>query len=407
MALFRRAKTTCPACGKEKRRDLGERHKGKTVKATCSCGHGLTLPVDPSWWISFRDGEGKYKRRRIGPDRRAARRVLDKVRTEVAEGVYVDRRATCNTTLAELRDGWLAHIKPERSEINHKGEASHWAPLIRLLGASTLADKITENTLEGYRRDRLEEGVKVATTNRELAVLSSAMSWAVRRGLLHKRPRFDFQNPRNERMRFLTKDEARRLLLACPDEIRGFVQGALYTGCRRGELLKMRWEWVDLRTGLISLPATATKNKEPRHVPISAGMRDVLVEARDRATKGCPHVFQHDGQPLDGMRLYRVFYKACAKAGITDLHIHDLRHTAASWMVQAGVGLYEVAMILGHKNIKQTQRYAHLAPDHLRSAIAHVDLSTGAAPKPPAVGGDHQVNTGQIVKLRSKAGSGG
>jgi integrase len=358
--------------------------------------------VDAGWWISYRDPEGKYRRRKIGPDRRAAGRVLAKVQTELAEGSYIDRRASCNTTLAELRDGWLAHIKPERSEVNYNNERTRWPSLIRLLGESTRADKISETTLERYRRRRVAEGMKPASINRELGALSSTMSWAVRHKLLQKRPRFDFQNPRNERLRFLSKDEARRLLLACPDEIRGFVQAALATGCRRGELLKMRWSWVDLRTGMIGLPATATKNKTARHVPVSDDMREVLLEARERAVPGCPFVLQKAGEPIKVSRLQAMFKTACEKAGISDLHIHDLRHTAASWMVQAGVDLYSVALVLGHKSIRMTQRYAHLAPDHLQAAIQAVNFTTDARPTPGADPG-HQVNTGRVVKMRSKA----
>ena len=91
MGLFRRAKGICPVCEKEKRADVGLKHpKAKSWNLTCTCGKKLTVPVEPDWWISFRDLEGRYRRRKIGPDKQAAERILAKVKVEIAEDRYID-----------------------------------------------------------------------------------------------------------------------------------------------------------------------------------------------------------------------------------------------------------------------------------------------------------------------------
>ena len=111
MGLFRRAKGVCPVCGKKKQADVGEKYpKTKKWSLTCNaCGMKFTVKVDPAWWICFRDDNGRLRRRKIGQGKRAAGRVLSKVRVEIAEGRYIDRKETCKVTLGELKDRYTEH----------------------------------------------------------------------------------------------------------------------------------------------------------------------------------------------------------------------------------------------------------------------------------------------------------
>jgi integrase len=93
-------------------------------------------------------------------------------------------------------------------------------------------------------------------------------------------------NPHNERERFLSKKEAKRLISYCPPTIRPFIQAALFTGMRRGELLQMEWSWVDLKNRMITIPPTATKTGRRRHVPISDNMHQVLKDLRVQSVEG-------------------------------------------------------------------------------------------------------------------------
>lgn len=99
-----------------------------------------------------------------------------------------------------------------------------------------LIDKIEERDIDAYRRKREGDGVAIATINRELSNLSGALSWAVKNGIIDKKPFVNMPNPHNERERFLSKEEAARLLSFCPATIQPIVQAALFIGMRRGEI---------------------------------------------------------------------------------------------------------------------------------------------------------------------------
>lgn len=398
MGLFRRAKGICPSCGKEKRAEKAQ-PKAQEIEVTCRCGITFRIPIGSDWWIAYRDPDGRYVRRRIGPSKRAAERIFRKVKTELVEGQYVDRRAKCKVTLGELVSKYKEHVKPLRKQYNFEREVSAMNHLVEEIGAGQPIANIEEKEIEAYRAAR--KGASVATINRELAILSASLTWAIKQRWIRTRPRFTLPNPRNTRTRFLTKDEARQLIEACPDGLRPFVQTALFTGMRRGEILAMEWSWIDLHRSMIDIPGTATKNGEGRHVPIIPSMRRVLEEARDRAMVDCPFVFPASGRKTTFWAFGSAWRQTIKKLGIVDLRFHDLRHTFASWLVQAGESLYTVAAILGHKDLKMTQRYSHLAPGHLQAAAEHANLDLEIEPAEDAI----RANTGQIIDFPSAAKS--
>ena len=146
------------------------------------------------------------------------------------------------------------------------------------------------------------------------------------------------------------------------------METALLTGMRRGELLSLKWEQI--RNGFIYL--TETKSGKARQIPINDRLAEVLKEVRRGNQLKSPFVFC-DSQ---GRRFYHVrrsFVSACRRAGIEAFRFHDLRHTCASHLVMAGVDLTTVKELLGHKDIKTTLRYAHLAPSHKVKAVDILD----------------------------------
>ncbi|MBF8274883.1 MAG: hypothetical protein HW380_3988 [Magnetococcales bacterium] len=140
-------------------------------------------------------------------------------------------------------------------------------------------------------------------------------------------------------------------------------------------MTKLEWKRVDLNQGLIHLAPENTKSGKRRSIPINEGARRALLSRANFRTTHCPNspwVFTHkDGQRVQSVK--RSFKTACRRAGIEDFHIHDLRHTCAAWLVSAGVPLPEVRDLLGHSSITMTERYAHLAPENVRSAVARLD----------------------------------
>ena len=167
-----------------------------------------------------------------------------------------------------------------------------------------------------------------------------------------------------------TTDEAqiRALLSACKKSrnatLGDLVEFSLFTGVRRGEALGLTWDRVDRARGVIRLELT--KSGRRREVPLSSNADAVLARRWTPEAKG--YVF--------GSRNWNSFRSAwesaLAAAGIEDLRFHDLRHTFASWLIQRGRTLREVQEALGHQTT-MTMRYSHLAPDHLRAAVAVLD----------------------------------
>lgn len=137
---------------------------------------------------------------------------------------------------------------------------------------------------------------------------------------------------------------------------------------RRGEILSLTWDHVNLTHGVIRL--THTKNGGVREIPINETVRSVLAGLRTRID--VPWVF-HDEVENKFKDTRKRFEAACKRIRLLNFHFHDLRHTFASWLVMAGVSLATVSELMGHKSISMTMRYAHLSPAHKAEAVCSLD----------------------------------
>ena len=154
--------------------------------------------------------------------------------------------------------------------------------------------------------------------------------------------------------------------------LREIITFALNTGMRQGEILSLRWPSVDLfRRALV---VERSKNGEKRTVPLNEAVMELLKEksrVRSLTTDLVFHSGAHTAIDLGNLR--RAFGVAIKKARIEDFHFHDLRHTFATRLVQAGVDVYKVQRLLGHKTPTMTQRYAHHSTESLRDGVEVLD----------------------------------
>ena len=173
----------------------------------------------------------------------------------------------------------------------------------------------------------------------------------------------------NARERYLTETEAGRLQRAAASSVNRqlkFIVGLLLlTGSRKMELLRAKWEHIDLERRSWHIPTT--KTGKPRHVPLSQSAMDI-IEKLPRWDK-CPWLLPNPETLLPYTDIKRVWDTARDEAGLPGLRLHDLRHSAASFMINAGIDLYAVGRILGHADHQSTQRYSHLANDTLMRAV--------------------------------------
>jgi len=214
------------------------------------------------------------------------------------------------------------------------------------------------------------------TINRHFTFLRRVFMLAIKDGKLTRNPVSGIKFfPEERRTRFLTDQELSQLEKIMPPEAWKLVVFAVETGLRREEQFRLRWDQIDLETGIVTIPLP--KGGKTRHVPLSDGAKAIL-RSLDSFLRS-PWVFPGPKTPLQPWN-EQSFVNHCytpylKKAGIHGACWHTLRHTAASRRVMAGVDLVSVKEILGHRDIQTTLRYSHLSPGHLREAVNRGSLA--------------------------------
>ena len=245
-------------------------------------------------------------------------------------------------------------------------------------GGRTLAE-ITPRLIVEYKNRRYAAGLKPASINRELANLKKAFNLAVREWeWCSENPvsRVSMERENNKRDRWLSVEEEARLLQNCAGWLHDLVTFALHTGMRMGEILELSWRGVDFTRRTVTV--FRSKNGERRTIPVNQTVLAVLrKKAKVRSLQTdlvfCSKVFTR----LESGHLRRSFRLALQKSRIEDFHFHDLRHTFATRLVQAGVDIYKVQRLLGHRSPIMTQRYAHHYPESLRDGVEILDRAAG------------------------------
>jgi len=234
---------------------------------------------------------------------------------------------------------------------------------------------LKQSDFRAYRKRRLSQGAADSTIDKELRTLSAAATHARQNWNWPIQPLRVQIEKREGRIRWIKKAEARKLIKAAKDGNQGkagylanFIILALNTGMRHRELLNLEWSRVDLHHNLIYLGPVDQKGKRHSSVPLNAASRRALKRQLGQHNK---YVFVYKAgegaRKIQSVR--KSFATACRNTGLQDFHVHDLRHTFVSWMVQSGVPLRTVSEAARHKSIETTMKYAHLAPEHVRDAV--------------------------------------
>lgn len=272
-------------------------------------------------------------------------------------------------------DKFMAEHAPTVSENTQRSYTTSLKFLLPHFGDSNLIS-ISPKMISRYKVSRKVDGVKPATVNRELAMLSKAFSLAAKEWeWLKDNPvsRVSKEKENNARDRWLSKDEEKRLLDNSPEWIKQIIIFSLNTGLRLGELIGLEWSRVDFSNKNILIDNS--KNGEQRTIPLNKYALDVVTQrSRVRSLK-CDYVFiNRYGGKINPNSLRDAFRKILRKVEIDDFRLHDLRHSFATRLTQSDVDLYKISKLLGHKDIKMTQRYAHHCPDSLREGVEVLDV---------------------------------
>ncbi len=271
-------------------------------------------------------------------------------------------------TVAEIVEGYLAD--KDKTAIRAVDLRGSWKQAKPTFG-HLRPDQITREVCRAYRDERYAAGRKPATVRKELEVVRAGLNFFKKGGASV----FELPPQPPAKDRFLDKAEARALLNAARQfsHVRAFIALSLATGARQSALLDLTWDRVDFRRRTISLAlndAQDEQRKKRATVPMTRRAYRylrVLYQART-----CNHVIEWGGHRV--LSIKKGFRGAADRAGLKDITPHILRHTAASWMAEADVPMFDISRFLGHSDTRVTERrYAKLSPSHLRRAAKALD----------------------------------
>lgn len=298
------------------------------------------------WLVEFMQaGHRVFKRLPTEATRKDALDYETKLRREIFDQATLGKRP--EVTLEYAIRQWLKEVnkgrKSERATESHANQVLCLCKSGVGIGGGGIADLSV--VIKG-------SAVSPATANRRLCILKAVAKFAWKKGWTEENlsARITLLTESNARQVYLSSDQVETLLATTPDYAMGFVALAVYTGLRQGEILALQPEDV---VGTV-IRVRDSKTGSPREVPIIPNAAPYLL--------GLPFT-------LHRRTLYAGFEEARAAIGMPHLRYHDLRHTTASLMIQAGVPLYTVGEILGHKSTQTTKRYAHLAEGDKRKAL--------------------------------------
>lgn len=265
-----------------------------------------------------------------------------------------------------LTVGQIVEMYLEQSEaIWKENDSFHWKGIRGGL-ASLSPDDVSEKLL---KRLAAEASVSVGTIRKRYTVVRAALNWASRKGLLPgKAPHIWLPPAPPPRDRRLSREEYEKLEEECwgSPHLVAFVRIARYTAARSGAILGLRWECVDLHARRINLGGSG-RQKRRAVVPIHPELAWTLALVREAAETD--HVIEWAGKPVKSIK--NAFRRAVTEAGLgKEVTPHVLRHTAASWMAEAGVPMSEIAAVLGHSDSRVTEKhYAKYSPTYLQRAV--------------------------------------
>jgi integrase len=414
---------------------MAARHSNNGLRKICDCSRRNWAKCPHDWHFNFKPRGGQAFRfsldvevgRRM-KDKEDAKTEADRIRGEIRAGTFVraaDRQRTAAPVVTPDATTFEAFAKIYTERVSQVRERNKsWTNdkymLAQLAGfslpdGSRLGDKvlgaITEDDLEAFLGCLRTKGRAASTRNQYVQLLKASFRWAVKKGYLSRHPVSEDTTlkrvkiaQRNRRLSpdTLDKDgklkeagEERRLLAAAAPRLQNIIIAALETCCRRGELLSLQWRDVDLERGEITIRAEKAKDGDTRVLPVSARLAAILKMAKTdpagKEYKADDYVFGALGHQVDNIKRAwetcvlkahghepvwtkgRLMPESRAALRVIDLHFHDLRHEAASRLLEGGWPLHHVQEMLGHSNLEQTSTYLNVERVGLQASMKKID----------------------------------
>lgn len=343
---------------------------------------------DGSYYVEFHvidDGEvlrlasgggGQLKRWKVGSlNKTEAKQQEAVIKTKLLTGQITSpmKEKAQSVTFVQWAHQYLALEQVKKLKSFHM-RSDHVRNLVRFFKNKPLG-AITPEDVRKYRQQRVGpkgRPLAIQTINHDHTALVHMLNIAKspQFGLIRDNPAAHVPkpNPQNERDRIASSEEWKRLLEAASPHLQRILI-VLYTlGPRRGELLNLEWPDVDMQRKEFTL--RQTKNGESRIVPMTAEVHRIFSELWQERRLDTHRVFLYKDKPIRDVKT--AFNKACRRAGITHLRLHDLRHTACTNLRRAGVDATTAMKIVGHKSERMHRRYNTVEPEDLRRAVSQL-----------------------------------
>jgi integrase len=334
------------------------------------------------WWYHFWHQGQHIQQRTRTANKKEARNKESVHRAQLLVG---NRRAIPeeNPTFAGFADHYLKYSEANKSCY---GVEFYYVDrtLVPFFGDLTL-NKINPLRVELFKQKRLKDGLKKSSINREVGLLKSMLATAVKWQLIEKNGAkeaklFRLDDPSADRV--LSYDEEDKLLSACdrPEllhrapHLKSIILVALYTGLRRGEILRLRWADIDFEQDVLIVRRSKTESGRGRRVNLNSKLREILLglcqEKCGEWLFPSPKRFQTPGESQRHIAdIKNAFRRAIRLAGIQPITFHQLRHTFCSRLANAGIPLPIIQDLAGHASIMMTRRYTHPSSDLKQKAV--------------------------------------
>jgi integrase len=273
----------------------------------------------------------------------------------------------CQDSFGDVADKYLAYQKPRLGAKSYERETGIVADMKAFFTGQFAA--VTSEQVSGFVTTRLGK-VSKSSVHKELVTLKHLFRLACGEWKLLPRglnPCLDVKSPKfkDERSQHLSPDQFRRVLAASPESMKPIFALLTATGMRRSELLGCKWQYVD--GARILLPTS--KNDEPKEVHLNSFALRVLTSIAPEEPDPDALLFPDVTPEAVSMAFHRV----CRLLNISDIRLHDLRHTFATWLRQRGTELDVIASQLGHRDLRMTKRYARIAAEQVHTAVNGLD----------------------------------
>jgi len=335
-------------------------------------------PGEGVYYLRWKDGNNKTCHTKLGRstdiDLAEARKAARQLRNDIALGANPQadaRAAKAVPTVTEFfEQQYLPYAKPRKR--SYRRDEEMFRLRIKETFGNLKLNLVTRKQVQLFHNRLLTDGLKPASADHYLKLMRRAFNLAVEWEMLESSPltRLQLFNPDNRMENYLSPEQLDKLVnvlrTAPPRTVCQIALFLLSTGVRLNEALGATWTQIDRDNRVWRIPASNSKSKRIRSVPLNDAALEVLGHLDTEGSFAHVFINRETGKPYT--TIMKVWTRLRTKAGLPHLRLHDLRHSYASFLVNSGRTLFEVQQILGHSDSKVTERYAHLSSKTLQEA---------------------------------------